>query len=160
LKQANEAHEALLRHRRGLATGQLLCVNLDTGVCDLVNAGHPWPLRMRDGAVEEVKLAVNLPFGVAAPTSFQVQEMRLRPGDRLILLTDGMQDRCAAAVDLPALVHATRALHPREVVVALTSAVRDACSSCLRDDATVLILDWHGARDDAAPAAESGRARL
>ncbi|GAA2542108.1 MULTISPECIES: PP2C family protein-serine/threonine phosphatase [Streptomyces] len=146
LKQAEHAHQALLSHSRGLATGQLLCVDLETGLCELVNAGHPRPLRLRDGTVEEVELAVNLPFGVAAPTPYRLQELQLRPGDRLILLTDGMQERGAAAVDLTALARDTRSLHPREAVRSLTSAVFDACHGNLRDDATVLILDWHGKR--------------
>ena len=150
LKQAHHAHQALLRHSRGLATGQLLCVDLDNGLCELVNAGHPWPLRLRDGTVEEVDLAVDLPFGVAAPTSYRVQDLHLRPGDRLILLTDGMQDRGAAAADLASVVHDTRALHPREVVRGLTAAVLDACHGNLKDDATVLILDWHGNHDRSA----------
>ncbi|WP_406171021.1 serine/threonine-protein phosphatase [Streptomyces canus] len=146
LKQAHHAHQALLSHSRGLATGQLLCVDLETGLCELVNAGHPWPLRLRDGVVEEVKLAVNLPFGVAAPASYRVQELQLRPRDRLILLTDGMQERGAAAADLTSVIHDTRALHPREAVRALTGAVLDACHGSLKDDATVLVLDWHGDR--------------
>lgn len=144
LKQANEAHRALLDHHRGLATGQLLCVDLETGVCELVNAGHPWPLRMRDGVVEEVELAVNMPFGVRAPNTFRVQELRLRPGDRLVLLTDGMLERCAAGVDLRGLLRTSRDLHAREAVRVLTAAVREACRGGLKDDATVLILDWHG----------------
>ncbi|MFF1542580.1 PP2C family protein-serine/threonine phosphatase [Streptomyces sp. NPDC058291] len=146
LKQAHHAHQALLSHSRGLATGQLFCVDLATGLCELVNAGHPWPLRLRDGVVEEVRLAVNLPFGVAAPTAFRVQELQLLPGDRLILLTDGMQERGAAAADLTGIVHETRALHPREAVQSLTAAVIEACHGSLRDDATVVILDWHGNR--------------
>ncbi|MDW4910881.1 PP2C family protein-serine/threonine phosphatase [Streptomyces sp. ADMS] len=146
IKQADHAHQALLNHSRGLATGQLLCVDLETGLCELVNAGHPWPLRLRDGTVEEVGLAVNLPFGVAAPTPYRVQELHLRPGDRLILLTDGMQERGAASVDLASVVHHTRAVHPREAVRSLTAAVLDACHGSLKDDATVLILDWHGSR--------------
>ncbi|MEU9312033.1 PP2C family protein-serine/threonine phosphatase [Streptomyces sp. NPDC048256] len=146
LKQARHAHEALLSHGRGLATGQLLCVDLETGLCELVNAGHPRPLRLRDGVVEEIRLAVNLPFGVVAPTAYRLQELQLRPGDRLVLLTDGMQDRDASAVDLAAVIHDTRALHPREAVRSLTAAVLDACRGDLKDDATVLILDWHGNR--------------
>ncbi|MGV9291243.1 PP2C family protein-serine/threonine phosphatase [Streptomyces sp. NPDC003719] len=144
LQQAEQAHEALLAYGRGLATGQLLCIGLETGVAELVNAGHPWPLRVRDDTVEEVRLAVNLPFGVVSPIPFRLQELHLRPGDRLVLLTDGMQDRGAAAVALPALVRDTRTLHPRETVRVLTAAVRDACHGELQDDATVMVLDWHG----------------
>ncbi|MET9441070.1 PP2C family protein-serine/threonine phosphatase [Streptomyces sp. NPDC006610] len=149
LKQAHHAHQALLAHSRGLATGQLLCVKLGTGLCELVNAGHPRPLRLRDGSVEEIRLAVNLPFGVAAPTSYRVQQLHLLPGDRLILLTDGMQERGAAAVDLASIALDTRSLHPREAVRSLTTAVLDACHGNLSDDATVLILDWHGNGRDA-----------
>ncbi|MEU5891642.1 PP2C family protein-serine/threonine phosphatase [Streptomyces sp. NPDC047461] len=146
LKQAHHAHQALLSHGSGLATGQLLCVDLETGLCELVNAGHPRPLLMRDNTVEEVELAANLPFGVVAPTPYRLQELHLRPGDRLVLLTDGMQERDAAAVDLASVIHDTRALHPREAVRSLTAAVLDACHGSLRDDATVLILDWHSNR--------------
>jgi serine phosphatase RsbU (regulator of sigma subunit) len=146
LKQAHHAHQALLSHSRGLATGQLLCVDLETGLCELVNAGHPRPLLMRDNTVEEVELAVNLPFGVSAPTPYHLQELQLRPEDRLVLLTDGMQERGAAAVDLASVVHDTRALHPREAVRSLTAAVIDACHGSLEDDATILILDWHSNR--------------
>ncbi|MEU1087678.1 PP2C family protein-serine/threonine phosphatase [Streptomyces sp. NPDC005892] len=144
LKQAHEAHNALLNHSHSLATGQLFCIDLETGLCELVNAGHPRPLRLRDNVVEEVDLAVNLPFGVAGPSAYHLQELQLLPGDRLVLLTDGMQERGATEVDLASVIHDTRALHPREAVRSLTAAVLDACRGNLKDDATVLILDWHG----------------
>ncbi|MER6240667.1 PP2C family protein-serine/threonine phosphatase [Streptomyces clavifer] len=159
LRQAHQVHEALLTHSRGLATGQLLCVRLDTGACELVNAGHPWPLRLREGEAEaeEVKLAVNLPFGVAAPNSYQLQKLQLHPGDRLVLLTDGMLERGASAVDLASLVRDTRSWHPREAVRALTAAVLDACRGNLKDDATVLMLDWHGTEKATRPGARAAR---
>ncbi|MGW0909566.1 PP2C family protein-serine/threonine phosphatase [Streptomyces sp. NPDC002853] len=160
LQQARRAHEALLAHNRGLATGQLLCIRLESGTCELINAGHPWPLRLREGAteVEEVQLGINLPFGVASPVSYRLQELQLSPGDRLVLLTDGMQERGASAVDLASLVRETRALHPREAVRALTTAVLNACRGNLKDDATVMILDWRGAArpaPDAQPAPDA-----
>ncbi|MGI5391881.1 PP2C family protein-serine/threonine phosphatase [Streptomyces sp. CA-251251] len=146
LDQAYAAHQAITSHARGMTTGQLLRIQLETGECELVNAGHPWPLRLRGDRVEEVPLKVNMPFGVPAPIRYQVQRLRLEPGDRLVLITDGMHDRAAAAVDLPALIDATRDEHPREVVRALTAAVHEACGGSLLDDATTLVLDWHGNR--------------
>jgi hypothetical protein len=42
------------------------------------------------------------------------------------------------------ILEQTRHLHPREAVQALTQAVVEACGGDLRDDATVLCVDWHG----------------
>jgi hypothetical protein len=62
----------------------------------------------------------------------------------MVFLTDGMLERNADSVDLPAAILETRPLHPREAVRAMADRVLDATGDTLSDDATVLCLDWHG----------------
>jgi serine phosphatase RsbU (regulator of sigma subunit) len=145
-EQAALAHEALAGYAKDdqFVTGQLVRVDLPTGTARIVNAGHPSPIRVRDGRAEPVALESDLPFSAAADGAFRVQELPLRAGDRLVFLTDGMQERDAADADLVSILTETRALHPREAVQTLTRRVVEACGGELRDDATVLCLDWHG----------------
>jgi serine phosphatase RsbU (regulator of sigma subunit) len=101
-------------------------------------------LRLRDGRVEEIELAIDYPFGIRSGRSFFVQEFPIAPGDRIAFVTDGMLERNAAEVDVPDALSRTGDLHPREVVHALGAAVMRATGGRLRDDATVVCLDWYG----------------
>jgi serine phosphatase RsbU (regulator of sigma subunit) len=110
----------------------------------MVNAGHPFPLRLRGGRVEEIALEIDPPFGVVPGKQFLVQPISLQPGDRIVLLTDGMQERNAASLDVATALADTADLHPREVVHALGDAVLQATGGNLRDDATMVCIDWFG----------------
>jgi hypothetical protein len=123
--------------------GRLLRIDLHTGTAGIVNAGHPLPLRLRGGVVEEIKFRVEVPFGVLPGKTFDVQPFPLQPGDRILFLTDGMLER-SAALDVAAALADTADLHPREVVHALGAAALRATGGHLRDDATMLCLDWYG----------------
>ncbi len=144
--QARMANEALARYATDWAfvTGQLVRVDLTSGVARIVNAGHPPPVRIRGGVAEQVELHVDPPFGTPIDADYRVQDLPLEAGDRLVFLTDGMLERNATAVDVFSILTASRELHAREAVQDLTRAVVAACGGELRDDATVLCLDWHG----------------
>ncbi len=145
-EQASRANSALLQHARSdqFVTGQLLRVDLTTGAAAMVNAGHPHPLRLRDGRVEAIELAADPPFGIVAGAGYRVQPVVLLPGDRVVFVTDGVLERNAATADVVGLVATTGDLHPREVVQEINRAVLHAADGELRDDATALCLDWYG----------------
>lgn len=146
VEQAAMANTALLDHSgtEQYVTGQVLRVDLSSGVAAIVNGGHPLPLRLRDGRVGPVELDADLPFGMMPEARYRAQSLTLRPGDRLVLVTDGMLERNPTGLDLTALVATTGDLHPREAVHDLATAVLRATDGQLLDDATVLCLDWHG----------------
>ena len=146
IEQAQSAHAALLGHAQhgGFVTGQLLRVDLVAQTARVLNAGHPRPFRLRDGRADEIDLVPNQPFGLSADASWREQEFPLEAGDRVIFVTDGILERNAAGLDIPALMLASAHLHPREAIQYLTHAVLDAVDGELRDDATSLCFDWHG----------------
>jgi len=145
-EQAGRASEALVRHTtgEGFVTGQLVRVDLASGVARIVNAGHPPPIRLRGGRVDRVALDADLPFGVEPGQAFHARPLSLQPGDRLVFVTDGMLERNAATVDLAGIVAEGGALHAREAVRRLVGELLAATDGSLRDDATVMCLDWHG----------------
>ena len=144
--QAGYANDALAENAAPgqFVTGQLARIDLRTGRAAIVNAGHVFPLRLRNGRVEEIELAIEPPFGVLPGKSFIEQPFPLEAGDRIVFLTDGMQERNAASFDVAAALADTTDLHPREVVHALGAAVQHATGGDLRDDATMVCLDWYG----------------
>jgi len=147
-EQARAGDQALSRFASddSFVTGQLMRVDLSSGIAMIVNAGHPPPIRIRDGRAAELVLHADPPFATGMVEPYRVQELALKPGDRIVFLTDGMLEHHAAEADVAELLVRTRDLHPREAVQDLTQAVLEACGGRLDDDATVLCFDWHGQR--------------
>ncbi|MFG1674081.1 PP2C family protein-serine/threonine phosphatase [Micromonospora sp. NPDC049282] len=166
--QAEEANRAIAEHanvRGAYVTALLGRVDLPTGRCELLNAGHVPPMLVRDERVAPVELPGNFPLGMFPDERYRSAEISLRPGDRLVVVTDGMRERNAADLDLAAALLEIAHLHPREAVRALSDAVLAAAGPVLADDATMLIVDWydgHGPRRSAGgadPARTSSRPR-
>ena len=166
LEQVRSANQSLFEHaaKSGLedfVTGLVGRVDLSMGSVGVVNAGHVAPYLARGPVVTAVDLPVDLPMGLFMGTDYRESTLVLETGDRIVFVTDGMLERTAVEVDLPQAIKDTRSLHPREAVRALADRVLDAAQGALRDDATVLCLDWHGGhgRDrDSAHGADQGRA--
>lgn len=128
----------------GFATGILARLDLPTGNLSLVNAGHVPPLLIRGRMVETLHLPIDLAFGIRREQTYRTTDVALRPGDRVVLLTDGMVERRAAALELTARLLELAETHPREVVRALGDAVLSVAGPTLTDDASLLVLDWYG----------------
>jgi serine phosphatase RsbU (regulator of sigma subunit) len=146
VEQACLADAALAEHAGDsqYVTGQIGCIDLATGHARIVNAGHPLPLRLRDGVVDEVKLGACPPFGLASDATYTSEALPLQPGDRLMFVTDGLLERGAAGLDVRAVLAGSRGDHPREAVQQLIQAAAAASGGKLADDGTALCPDWHG----------------
>ncbi|MCY1138294.1 PP2C family protein-serine/threonine phosphatase [Actinoplanes sp. Pm04-4] len=147
VEQAGAANAALAENAvvpGGYVTAVLGRLDLRTGRCALLNAGHVPPILVRDGDARELALPGNFPLGMFTESGYEAGAVTLRPGDRLVVVTDGTRERKAAQADLPARLRQLTGLHPREAVRSLADAVLEVAGPVLADDATLLILDWHG----------------
>ena len=96
-----------------------------------------------------MNLAPDTPMGLSPDTEYQLQTITLLPGDRLLLLTDGVDE--AHDVGGPEfgfdrvadMLRSHADLPPVEFVRRLTRAVTDFRSGPLADDATAVCLDWY-----------------
>jgi serine phosphatase RsbU (regulator of sigma subunit) len=146
-EQADAASAAVAEHaptRGAFITAVLGRLDLRSGVCALINAGHVPPLLLRDGDPTPLDLPRNFPLAMFPGSRYHAGTTALRPGDRLVVVTDGMRERNAAALNLPARLRSTAGLHPREAVRELADAIVTVAGPTLEDDATLLIIDWHG----------------
>ena len=152
--QANAANTALLQHHGGghYVTGILLDMDLrssgdgrpgDGTVARIINAGHPGALLLRAGQVTSVAPANNPLLGLQEH-EFQVQELELLAGDRLLLMTDGMFERSAASFDLPGALRDTAHQHTRSVAQGISRIFLETVGTDIQDDAALLLLEWHG----------------
>ncbi|MEQ9692811.1 SpoIIE family protein phosphatase [Shimia sp. SDUM112013] len=70
----------------------LAIVDLQTGDIEMTQAGHPHPVVLRnDGSIEEVGPG-GLPVGLIDGAEFTPFSVRLDPGDRILILSDGVTE--------------------------------------------------------------------
>ncbi|WP_030555799.1 PP2C family protein-serine/threonine phosphatase [Streptomyces exfoliatus] len=131
--------------------------HLDTadGRLTWINCGHPPPLLIRQGRVLPQVLArePDLPLGwgflAASPPTEHSQ--RLQPGDRILIYSDGVTEARSPEGDLygeerlaDTVIRATAAGAPApEALRRLIQGLRQHQDHKLRDDATILLTEWH-----------------
>ncbi|MGW2419448.1 PP2C family protein-serine/threonine phosphatase [Streptomyces sp. NPDC001709] len=137
-------------------TGVLCRLDAVTGVLRWVNCGHPPPLLIRAERVLAGALdsPPQPPIGLAgslAPAVRQVHETALKPGDCVLLYTDGVveaRDADGAEFGLDRftdfIIRSNAAgQRPAEVLRLLIHAILDYQRNQLRDDVTILLFEWH-----------------
>lgn len=149
--QATMAHEALYgeyggRHR---IETLLLAIHRETGRVTAVDAGSPLLLCQRADGTETVTLQKQLPLGQFEGTRYSEDTFSVAPGDRLVVVTDGVFDapgpRGARFGDarLGKALRETRHLSAAEAVRHLISDLRDwSTGGELDDDAVAVVVDW------------------
>jgi sigma-B regulation protein RsbU (phosphoserine phosphatase) len=146
--------EQFADHR--FVTGVIAHLDLHSGRLTYVAAGHPAPVLLRAGrAVRELSGGRRMPFGrvaASAPQPAEVGEEYLEPGDLLLLYSDGVveaRDSEGEEFGVERLVElaehaAADQLPAPETLRRLAAAVREHRSGELRDDATLMLVEWSG----------------
>jgi serine phosphatase RsbU (regulator of sigma subunit) len=147
---ADQAIYAQHRGSRHLST-LLLRFDLASGTVAAVDAGSPMVLRLRGDDLQQVKLEAQLPLGMFESTVYVEQTFRAEPGDRLIVLSDGVHEapyggrRYSEHGRLRQTLVGTRRLPPAEAVRAVLAdhnVFRQGTP--LDDDAAIVVVDWTG----------------
>lgn len=73
-------------------TLMLADVDLKTGLVKMAQAGHPHPLIQRKNGTIEQDGAGGFPVGLMSGAAFGEFEMQMTPGDRLVILSDGVTE--------------------------------------------------------------------
>jgi serine phosphatase RsbU (regulator of sigma subunit) len=131
----------------------LLRFDLATGLVAAVDAGSPMVLRLRGDELTQVKLEAQLPLGMFESTVYVEQRFQAEPGDRLIILSDGVHEtpysnaKYSEHGRLRQTLSGTRRLPPAEAVRAVLAdhnVFRQGVP--LDDDAAIVVVDWAGRR--------------
>jgi serine phosphatase RsbU (regulator of sigma subunit) len=145
----------------------VVIVDLDTGVVTYANAGHPWPYRINGhGNPEELDGAASYPLGIEDDTVYQTNEVRLSPGDTIVLYSDGLTDAQNNQRELfgehriEATLKEVAQRDPESILTALRQAATTHMNGReAHDDMTIVIARFAG-KKAAAPATRPRRKSL
>jgi serine phosphatase RsbU (regulator of sigma subunit) len=137
-------------------TAVLAQLEFETGLLRWSNCGHPAPLLIRGEQliVDALEREADPPMGMPAslsPVPRRAHEMRLEPGDRVLMYTDGVTEARTREEKLFGLerfadyvIRATAGgeLAPETLRRLIHSILDSQAAGQLRDDATILMFEW------------------
>ncbi|MGW6023836.1 PP2C family protein-serine/threonine phosphatase [Streptomyces sp. NPDC055099] len=151
--QASLADQAVYAQYRGELHASVLLLRFDlaTGEVEVVDAGSPRMWRYRDRTVEPVDFDAQLPLGMFEETAYVAERLRLEPGDRILVSSDGVYESVSKAGErygeraLARSLSAHRLLPAAQVPQAVLRDLAEYRGALpLEDDALVVCLDWFG----------------
>lgn len=138
-------------------TAQLMHLNIATGELELVNAGHPAPLLIRDGRVlRQLETATTLPVGFGGRTP-QIKKHTLHQGDRVLCYTDGIIEEHLVGhepfgeqrlIECVNAIGQQPSLGVRADLRRLSRTLKDQRGGRTSDDATLFMVEWRGGSAD------------
>ena len=135
---------------RNMASGRFVTfcyarIDVAAGKLTYANAGHNPPLLVRaNGAIDKLSPGGTV-LGVFAESTYEQGDFALRPGDRLILYTDGMTESRNPAGEefgeegIAASAAQHRALGAEEMLAAMLKDIEGFNGGAYEDDATLIV---------------------
>lgn len=117
----------------------------------LANAGFPWPLLVRDGAVTRLKVG-GTPLGAIPAWTYDQEEIEVRSHDVVAFCSDGVTDCDSPDGErfgeerLERVLAGAAALHAHDIAGAVLAAVVEHAGDarCLGDDCTIVVAKRNG----------------
>ncbi|HEU4349904.1 MAG TPA: PP2C family protein-serine/threonine phosphatase [Actinoplanes sp.] len=151
IEQAELASDAVYSQHGGGAHAATLLLEVDlvVGQVEAVDAGSPQAMIAREGEILPVSLDQQLPLGMFGDIRYEIQRFRLEPGDRLLVVSDGVH--AAKPGGRPAygesgLIAALRRTRLQPATEAVGTVMRSLheyhAGQDPDDDAVTVCLDW------------------
>jgi sigma-B regulation protein RsbU (phosphoserine phosphatase) len=122
---------------------------ISTGKLIASNAGHEYPVFMRDGKFEVYKDQHGMVIGYEAGMTYKDYEVTLKPGDKLFLYTDGVPEATDKDEKLFGMERMVSALNtaPEETPEQILQNIREAVDEFVQseeqfDDLTMLCFEY------------------
>lgn len=124
-------------------------VNLDTGIITMAQAGHPNPIVQRADGCIEIDGPGGLPVGLIEGAEYEQFEVALRPGDRLMIYSDGVvecsdpQGNLMSEEGLTTIMRSLRQTRGTAFMESLIWKMTDYCGDTdFEDDVSAVLLEF------------------